>query len=72
MRVCHRVRGGLALRSSNDSTGSSNPFTASEPSGRTRTNPSASRRVSADIKIVPGVASCSMRAARYVDWPTAE
>ena len=48
------------------------PFTGNCPRALTWTRPSAGRRVAAVSRILPGVASCSMRAARCVVWPTAE
>ena len=47
------------------------PLTGIAPRGFTSTYPSARRRVSAVRRVVPGVAICSMRAARWVVWPTA-
>ena len=41
------------------------------PSDVTSMYPSASRNVSPGIRIVPGAAICSIRAARWVVWPTA-
>jgi len=41
------------------------------PTGRASTHPSTSPNVSAVVSTVPGVAICSMRAARCVVWPTA-
>ena len=48
------------------------PLTGTGPRGVTWTQPSASRRVSAVSRMLPGGASCSMRAARCVVWPMAE
>ena len=42
------------------------------PTGVTWRNPSARRRTAGVSKIVPGMAICSMRAARWVVWPMAE
>ena len=63
--------GGAAPTSSNTSTGSASPLTATGPSALTWTNPSASRRVSPVVSTEPGFAICSIRAARWVVWPTA-
>ena len=67
-----RVRVADGPASSNTSTGLAIPLTGTGPIGTTWTNPSASRSVSAVSRVEPGVASCSMRAARCVVWPTAE
>jgi hypothetical protein len=48
------------------------PLTGTGPKEVTRTHPSASRRVSAVNRIVPGGANCSIRAAKCVVWPIAE
>ena len=55
-----------------DLHGLSQPLTGNCPRALTWTSPSASLRVAAVSRILPGVASCSMRAARCVVWPTAE
>ena len=47
-------------------------FTGTGPSAVTCISPSASRSVSAVNRMLPGVASCSIRAARCVVWPMAE
>jgi hypothetical protein len=70
--ACKRRRIPLAPTSSKMSTGLLSPFTGMDPRGMTCTNPSTSRRVAAVKRMVPGVASCSSRAARCVVWPTAE
>ena len=57
---------------SNTSTGSARPLIGTGPSACTRTNPSTSRSVVAGSRMLPGGASCSMRAARCVVWPMAE
>jgi hypothetical protein len=49
----------------------SSPFTVTGPSGLTWTNPSASFRVSPVMSTDPGLAICSIRAARCVVCPTA-
>ena len=48
------------------------PLTGNCPRALTCTRPSTNLRVAAVSRILPGVASCSMRAARCVVWPTAE
>ena len=53
------------------STGSASPLTCVGPRAMKSTKPSTSRSVSAVSRIVPGAANCSMRAARWVVWPTA-
>ena len=58
--------------SSKTSTGSAMPRTGTGPSALTWTYPSASRRVSALSSTEAGLAICSIRAARWVVWPTAE
>ena len=70
--ACRRVRAGPAPTSSHTSTGVGSPLTGTGPRGVTWTHPSASRRVSAVSRMLPGGASCSMRAARCVVWPMAE
>ena len=54
-----------------DLDGRLSPFTGTGPSGVTSTNPSARRSTSAVRRVVSGLASCSMRAARWVVCPTA-
>lgn len=70
--ACKRLRTVLAPVSSNICTGSDIPFTGTEPRSSTRTKPSTSRSVAADNRMLPGVASCSIRAAKCVVGPTAE
>ena len=70
--VCRRIRTGPAPTSSHTSMGAGNPLTGTRPKGVTWTHPSTSRRVSAVSRMVPGGASCSIRAARWVVWPIAE
>ena len=53
------------------STGFARPLTGMGPSERTCIRPSTSRRVAGASRMVPGVASCSIRAARCVVSPTA-
>src|SRR6185295_5839037 len=53
------------------SIGCARPFTGVGPIDRTSMYPSASARVSEVSTVVPGLASCSMRAARCVVCPTA-
>ena len=65
-------RTALAPTSSNTSTGSARPFTGTGPRAVTCTRPSTRRRVAALSRMLPGVANCSMRAARCVVSPTAE
>jgi hypothetical protein len=47
------------------------PLMGTGPSGVTWTKPSVSCSVSAVSRMLPGAASCSMRAAKWVVWPTA-
>src|SRR5215831_6871341 len=54
-----------------DRGGVSSPFTGTAPSGFTSTCPSARLRVSPVTRAEPGLAICSIRAARWVVWPTA-
>ena len=70
--ACKRVRAAAAPTSSKTSTGAVSPFIGTGPRALTCTNPSTSRSVSAVNRMLPGVASCSMRAARCVVWPIAE
>ncbi len=61
-----------APTSSNTSTGSPSPLTGTGPSGVTWTKPSASaQRLGGEPDACRASASCSMRAARCVVWPTA-
>jgi hypothetical protein len=53
-------------------TGSTSPFTGTGPRAVTCTRPSTRCRVAAVRRLLPGVAYCSMRAARCVVSPTAE
>ena len=69
---CKRRCTALAPISSKTSTGSTSPLTGNCPRALTCTSPSASRRVAAVSRILPGVASCSIRAAKCVVCPTAE
>ena len=52
-----------------DATGSSRPFTGTGPRAVTCTRPSTRRRVAAVRRLLPGVASCSMRARWVVSRP---
>ena len=70
-RASSRVRAPRAPTSCQTATGSARPFTLTSPSGLTSRKPSASRYVWTVMKIVSGVAVCSMRAARWVVSPTA-
>ena len=67
-----RRRSALAPTSSKTSTGSGKPFTGTGPRAFTRTSPSTNPRVLGVSRMLPGVAICSMRAARTVVSPTAE
>ena len=64
--ACKRRRMALAPVSSKTSTGAVRPLTGTGPKLSTRTSPSTSRSVAAVSRMLPGVASCSMRAARCV------
>ena len=66
-----RVRAAPAPTRSNTSTGSLSPLIGTGPSGVTWTKPSARCSVAPVSRMLPGAASCSMRAARCVVWPTA-
>ena len=70
--ACKRRRSALAPTSSKTSTGSGKPLTGTEPKAFTRTSPSTSPRVLGVSRMLPGVAICSIRAARTVVSPTAE
>ena len=52
--ACRRVRAGPAPTSSHTSTGAGSPLTGTGPKGVTCTQPSASRRVSAVSRMLPG------------------
>ena len=62
---------GLARLSSQTSTGSLRPLIGIGPCETASMKRSASRWVAAVMSVLPGRASCSMRAARCVVWPTA-
>ena len=62
---------GVARLSSHTSTGSRRPFTGIGPCGAASMKRAARRCVAAVISVVPGRVSCSIRAARWVVWPTA-
>src|SRR5580765_2745041 len=47
------------------------PLTGTGPSALTATKSSTSSRVDAVSRMLPGLASCSIRPARWVVWPTA-
>src|SRR5262249_24376273 len=70
--ACKRRRSVLAPVSSKTSTGSVSPLTGNCPRALTWRSPSASLSVAAVSRMLPGVASCSMRAAKCVVWPMAE
>ena len=53
------------------STASESPFTGTGPSGFTATKPSTISSVDRVRRMVPGLASCSMRDARWVVRPIA-
>jgi hypothetical protein len=64
-------RAGAPPTSSETSMVVSSPLIGRRPSQVTCTAPSASRKVLGAMMMVPGSAICSMRAARWVVWPTA-
>ena len=66
-----RCRSALVPTRSKTSTGAVSPLTGTGPSALTRIKPSTRRSVAAVRRIVPGGASCSMR-ARWVVSPMAE
>jgi hypothetical protein len=63
--------GGAGPHQIETSIGSASPLIGTGPSAVTWPKPSAKRSVSAVSRMLPGAASCSMRAARCVVWPTA-
>ena len=69
--ACRRVRAGPAPVTWYTSTGSASPFTGTGPSDFTAMKPSTSPRVEGVSRMLPGLANCSIRAARCVVWPTA-
>src|SRR6266508_1810690 len=70
--ACKRRRSALAPTSSKTSTGYGKPLTGTGPRACTRTSPSTKPRVLGVRRMLPGVAICSIRAARTVVSPTAE
>ena len=70
--ACKQRRTVLAPIGSKTSTGSLSPLTGNLPRAVTCTGPSTRRGVLAIRRMLPGVASCSMRAARCVVCPMTE
>ncbi len=70
LRACQRVSG-VASISSKAGTGSECPWILSGPLASVRICPLTSARVLSVMRIVPGWAAVSMRAARFTVGPTA-